>query len=119
MFTPPEGSAQPVSSPIHVGVGVPTGCGVGNGGQLAVAVVNNGIDVSFDGAAFGCTVSSGMLRFDVLLDVPIVSEESAAFIYLVLEEVSTSLVNTPWVQSAEGVASVRFDTDFPPRSCDG
>ena len=74
-----------------------------------VAVVNNGIDVSFNGAAFGCTVSSGTLKFDVLLDVPVVSEESAAFIYLVPEEVLTSLVNTPWVQSAEGVASVRFD----------
>ena len=50
-----------------------------------------------------------MPRFDALLDVPIVSEESAAFIDLVPEEVSTNLVNTPWVQSAEGVASVHFD----------
>ena len=100
----PQALSMPVSAPVRL---VPP-CGAVSFGTLSMNVVDNGIALDFEGSTFDCA-SAATLRFDVVLQVPVVSLDAVAFVSVVSELGEVSLSNSPVVSGARGVASLIVD----------
>lgn len=96
---------MPVSAPVRL---VPP-CGAVGFGTLSMNVVDNGIDVAFEGSTFDCG-SAATLHFDVVLQVPVVSLDAVAFVSVVSEVGEVSLTNSPTLSGERGVASLLFES---------
>ncbi len=98
---------QPLSLPVDANVNLASPCGSFPRGRVRLSVVNNGIDISMTGNPNGCEARA-TLRFDVVLEVPVVSTDPVAFVWLMPEAGAATLVNTPWVPGAKGGAGITF-----------
>jgi hypothetical protein len=116
-FTTTGVTSQPVALPLSRPVNLEAPCGTFPYGTVSMSLVNNGIDLALDGAAFNCPISA-TLRFDVVLEVPVVGTDAVAFVALVPEAGEASLVNAPVVGGAKASALLSFALDGHPLSAE-
>jgi hypothetical protein len=80
---PGEPEGTPVAVPVAEVVIPPSGCPSGASGFIELEVVQDAIELNYDVTVpDGCSFVA-MLNFDVVLEVPVLGTESAAFVYLI------------------------------------
>jgi hypothetical protein len=80
---PGEPEGTPVAVPVAEVVIPPSGCASGASGFVELEVVQDAIELNYDVTVpDGCSFVA-MLNFDVMVEVPVLGTESAAFVYLI------------------------------------